>query len=110
LSTGDGLADGALAARICGGALCAAQGLGQDARGAGFPDAAGTGEQKRVVDPAERDGVREGARDVFLADQVVEALGSVFSGENEVRHGLHHGKPLPRSQQATVGLAVVTTD
>ncbi len=68
-------------------ALFAVKGFGQYARSGGFADAAGTGEQKRVMNPPGSDGVAQRLADMFLSDQVLETLRAPLAGQYQVRHG-----------------------
>jgi hypothetical protein len=101
---GGDLAAGIAHAAGCGGGrVDAAERLGQDARGRGLADAARADEEVSVREPVLRDGVFEGTRDVFLADDVVENLGPVLARENLVAHNgdttffRRGGKPVFRS-------------
>ena len=59
---------------------------GQEARDGGFTDAAGAGKKVSVSHAALGERVHESFRDGLLADEVFEALRSVFTGENEIAH------------------------
>ena len=63
------------------------EGLGQDACRGGLPDAAGTDEEVGLREPLAGDRVLERPGDVFLAHDLLEALGTVFAGEDSVAHG-----------------------
>ncbi|MCW0438786.1 hypothetical protein NB723_003750 [Xanthomonas sacchari] len=76
----------ALAARVGAGALLAVQRLGEDARDGGLADAAGAGEQERVVHPAAVQRVGERADHMLLPHQLGETLGAPLAGENEIGH------------------------
>ena len=65
----------------------AVEGLGEDAGGGGFADAAGPDEEESVGEATFGKGVGKGAHDVLLADEFRKGAGPVFAGENEVTHG-----------------------
>ncbi len=75
------------AARLGRGALLAVERLANDPGERGLAAAARAAEQERVVDPAARERVPEGARDVLLPDDLCEGLGPVLASEDEVGHG-----------------------
>src|SRR5207248_6987046 len=75
------------AARLGRGPLLAVQGTREDPRRRRLAAAARTGEEERVRDPPRLQRVDQGADDVLLAGQVLEALRPIFAGENEVRGG-----------------------
>ena len=58
---------------------------GHDAGGGGFAHATNAGEEKGVRDASALERLREGAGDVLLTDQLVEAFRTPFAGEDEVR-------------------------
>ena len=60
------------------------QGAGEDSRGRGFSDAAHPGQNPRLRYPAGFEGVRNGADHRFLADQIVEAGGTVFPRQHAI--------------------------
>ena len=74
------------AARFGGRRVDAAERLGQDARGRRLADATRADEEISMREPVLRDRVFEGARDVFLADDVVKNLRPVLARENLVAH------------------------
>jgi hypothetical protein len=80
-SVGDRDARRALPARVGRGALLAVQRLGQDAGGAGLAGPSGAGEEVGVRHPILGDGVREGLRNVLLAEDLAERLGPVLAIE-----------------------------
>ena len=59
---------------------------GQDAGDRGFADAAMSAEDVAVRDALLRDGILQGAGDVFLADDVGKFLRPVFAGQDLVAH------------------------
>ncbi len=69
----------------------AVQGAGDDAGGGGLAHAADAGEHEGVGDAAGGEGVAQGAHHRLLPDQVVEARGAVFPGEDAVGRGVHSG-------------------
>ena len=85
---GDGDARHAGVARLglAGVPLRAVEGLGEQPRRARLAGPAGAGEQVRVGDPSLHDLARQGLGDVFLADDLVEALGAVLAVERLVVH------------------------
>ncbi len=85
---GDFGADVFVGVEVGGGAAFAFEGLGEDAGGGGFTGAAGADEEVGLGDASEAEGVGEGADDGFLADDFGEGLGSIFTGENLVGHGV----------------------
>ncbi|OEZ64379.1 hypothetical protein JANLI_07050 [Janthinobacterium lividum] len=60
--------------------------LGQDARQGRLADAARAREQVGVMQSAAVQGMRESAHDVLLADERLEILGAVFTGEDLIGH------------------------
>ena len=82
------------AARRDRGSFHAIERLCQNSRGRCLSDAARPDEEVRVSEPVLRDRVFQRARDMGLADQVVESLGPVFPGENLVTHALNLAKKL----------------
>ena len=84
----------AFAARCDRGSFYAIERLRQNSRGRCLSDAARADEEVRVSKPVLRDRVFQRARDMGLADQVVESLGPVFPGENLVTHALNLAKKL----------------
>jgi len=72
----------------------AVQGLGQDARRRGLAASARAGKKESVRDPAALERVQEGAGHVFLADQLMEILGTPLAGKNLV---LHRNKKMGRA-------------
>ena len=64
----------------------AVEGLGEDAGGGGFADAARTDKEKSMGEATLRDGVGEGFDDVLLPDELREGAGAVFPGEDEIGH------------------------
>ena len=84
----------AFAARRDRGSFHAIERLRQNSRGRCLSDAARADEEVRVSKPVLRDRVFQRARDMGLADQVVESLGPVFPGENLVTHALNLAKKL----------------
>ena len=83
----DVAARGALAARLGASAAFAVERLGEDAGDRRLADAAGTGEQERVMDPPALQRIGQRPHDMLLADQFGEAPGAPFAGEDEVGHG-----------------------
>ena len=86
VAAGDFLAAVAHAAGRDGRPVHAVERLGQDARGRGLADAARADEKIGVGEPILLDRVLERARDVLLADEVVERLRPIFSRENLIAH------------------------
>ena len=87
---GAGVADAAGLGRGALGAadrVAAVERHGQDAGDGGFADAAMAAEDVAVGDAALGQRVQQRARDVLLPDDIAEALGTVFAGENLVSHG-----------------------
>ena len=75
------------------GPFFAVERLGQDSGGRSLAHPAGPGEQIGVADAIGRDGVREGLRDVLLADQFGERLRPIPPGDDDVlRAGLVAGR------------------
>ena len=65
---------------ICGGALLAVEGLGQDTGNRRLANAPGTTEDEGVGHPAEADRIAQGRDHVILPDDILEDLGSPLSG------------------------------
>ena len=63
--------------------------LRQNTRSRGFADPARPDKKIRVREPILRDRVFQRARDMRLAHQIVESLGSIFSGEDFVAHAFN---------------------
>ena len=78
----------ALAAGIRADSALAVQALGQDARDGGFADAAGAGEQERVVQAVLVQPVDQGLRDVLLADQLLKRFGAPLARQDLVTHAV----------------------
>ena len=85
---GDLLADVFVGVEVDPRALRAVEGFGEDAGGGSFADAAGTDKEEGMGKAALSDGVREGFDDVFLPDEFREGAGAVFTGEDEIGHGV----------------------
>jgi len=66
----------------------AVQSLGKDARRCGLSHSPRAGEQKGMGQTVRRNGVLEGPGDVALTDHVLEHLGTPFSREHLVAHGI----------------------
>ncbi len=81
---GDLLARRALGAGLVRGALVAVEAAGQDAGQRGLADAARSGEQQGVRDPAGADRVAQRGRDVGLTRHLVEAARPPFSCQDFV--------------------------
>ena len=77
----------AFAAGFGAGPALAIQALGEDPGDGGLADAAGAGEQERVVDAAGFQRIGQRAHHVFLADQFGETPGAPLAGEHEIGHG-----------------------
>ena len=60
--------------------------FGEDASGGGFAGSARADEEVSVGDAILRDGIAQCSHDVFLAQDVIECLGAVFSSKNLVAH------------------------
>ena len=58
--------------------------FGQDAGGRCFADSARAGKQVGVSDAAGHDGAGQCPRDLFLPDQLVEGLGAIAAGDDQV--------------------------
>ena len=58
----------------------------EDAGGGGFSYPAGTDKKKRMGKASLRNGVGEGANDVFLADELGKGARPIFASEHEVTH------------------------
>ena len=86
VARGDLAAAVALAARLDRRALHAVERLREDARGRGLAGAARADEDVSLRQPVLLDRVLERARDVLLADDLVERLRAIFAGENRVAH------------------------
>ncbi len=87
-ATGDRLAGVTSAAGIAiGGAVGTVDGLGEDAGGRGFSNAARAGEEEGMGDAVREDGVFEGLRDGFLAHEFIEGLGAITPGEDCIGGG-----------------------
>src|SRR5690606_20005640 len=82
----DVLAGIALAAGFGRGATLAVERLGEDARDGGLADAAGAGEQERMVDAAGIERIAQRAHHVLLPDPFGEAPGAPLAGEDEIGH------------------------
>ena len=67
------------------------EGAGKDARRRGLADAAHPGQNISLVDSVEVEGVRQRPDHGLLADQILEARGAVFPGENTIRRRLFPG-------------------
>ena len=89
VAAGDFLAVVAYAARAYGRPFDAIQRLRQDSRRRGFANAARPDKQIGVSQAVLFDRVFQRARDVRLADQIVECLRAIFSGENLVAHAFN---------------------
>ena len=85
------------ARRNCG-AVHAVERLGEDARGRCFPDPARPDEQVGVREAILLHRVAQRARDVRLADQVVERLRPIFARENLVAHRVNLSPPASRER------------
>jgi len=64
----------------------AVESFGEDAGGGGFSYPAGPDKKKSVGKPSLRNGVGEGADNVFLADELGKGARPIFASENEVTH------------------------
>jgi hypothetical protein len=82
----DLLAGRTLQARRRRGTVHAVERLREDARARRLANPADTREQERVRDPALLNRVAEGARDVLLADEILERLRTPLSGKDQVAH------------------------
>src|ERR1022692_3990217 len=76
---------GAFAARIRSRPGRAIEASCEDTRGGGFADPANSGEQKRMRDSSALQRFGQSFGDVFLADQLAEAVGTPLTGEHEMR-------------------------
>ena len=64
-------------------------GLGEDPRAGGFPDAAGPAEEIGVSQLSALDGILERGGDMFLPDDRTEGRGAVFAcADDEITHGV----------------------
>ncbi|OEZ64813.1 hypothetical protein JAB2_39240 [Janthinobacterium sp. HH100] len=84
--------------------------FGQDARQGRLADAARAREQVGVMQSAAVQGMRERAHDVLLADERLEILGAVFTGEDLIGHAEilpcdFAGDPARRAQASWPGQA-----
>ena len=86
VAVGDLLASGAGIARFRRCPLFAVERLGHDSGGTGFTHPAGAGKEKGVSDTAGGQGIGQGPADMLLTDQVGKGLGTIFSGQDEIRH------------------------
>ena len=69
--------------------LQAVERLCQNARGGCFADATWANKQIRMSKPVLRHRILQRARNVRLADQIIECLRPIFSGENLVTHAVN---------------------
>ncbi len=60
------------------------EGAGEDARGRGLADAAHAGQNIGLMDSVEVEGVRQRPDHGLLADQILEARGAIFAGEDAI--------------------------
>ena len=74
----------------------AVDGRGEEARRRGLAHATRPREQVRVRQPVGRDGVRQGADDLFLPDDVLKRTGPPLAGERDVGRGIAHGTDCTR--------------
>ena len=79
-------ADRAHAAWLGADAALAVEALGEDPRDGGLADPARSGEQEGVVDPPAVERMGQCADHVLLADELGEALGPPFAGEDLIGH------------------------
>ena len=78
----------------------AVDGRGQEARRRGLADAARPREEVRVREPVGRDGVRQGADDLLLPDDVRERARPPLAGEGDVGGRIAHGPDCTRRPRA----------
>ena len=70
------------------GAALAVEGSGQDASRRRLTDAAGTGKDEGLCQPAEIERIPKGLRDAVLTDDVLKSLRPILPGENLIGHRL----------------------
>src|SRR5262249_43675562 len=80
-------ADGTLVAGLCGRAVFAVEGLGEDPGGRGLANATGAGEEVSVGDAIALQRVLQRAGDVFLPDQFGKVLWAITASKDGVALG-----------------------